>query len=105
MIKFRRKELLAQWRSLSLKVKLGVGLVILANLLIASLVVIPFLDVDLKTKAIVSTIIFVVGEICFYAGLFLLGKEIVAKYRKFYSLSYWRNRKNNADADKEKEQA
>lgn len=105
MIKIRREELLAQWSNLAFKVKMGVVLVIVANLLIGSLVVVPFLDVDLKTKAIVSTIIFVVGEICFYAGLFLLGKEIVAKYRKFFSIAYWRNRNNKTDTDKEKDQA
>ena len=105
MIKLNATVLLDHWRSLSSKAKLGAFLVIVANILIGSLVAVPFLDLDLKTKAIISTVIFVIGEICFYAGLFLLGKEIVAKYRKYFSLSYWRNRKKNADADKEKERA
>lgn len=105
MIKLNATDLLAQWRSLSSKAKLGALLVIVANILIGSLVVVPFLDVDLKTKAIISTVVFVIGEVCFYAGLYLLGKEIVTKYRKFFSISYWRNRKTTVDAEKEKEQA
>lgn len=97
MMKLNAANLLEQWRNLSAKAKLGALLVVLSNILIGSLVIVPFLDADLKTKAIISTLLFVVGEVCFYVGAFLLGKEFVEKYRKYFSISYWRNRKANGE--------
>lgn len=62
-----------------------------------AILLVPFLEVDLPTKGLASVVLFVIGEILFYSGLFLLGKEMVSKYRKYFNPMYWLNRKNKQD--------
>jgi len=71
------------------KFKTGIILIILACLLFLSIPGVPFLDVNAKTKIIISTILFVLGEITFWVGGFLLGKELFNKYKAYLNPKNW----------------
>lgn len=75
------------------KFKTGVILIILSTLLFASLLVVPFLDIAGKTKITISTIAVVFGEITFWTGGILLGKELFNKYKSYFNPLNWFKKK------------
>ena len=77
----------------NLKFKLGIIIIVVSVLLFLSLPVIPFLPIESKTKITISTIVFIVAEITFYGGGFLLGKELFTKYKSYLNPKKWFKRK------------
>jgi membrane protein DedA with SNARE-associated domain len=71
------------------KFKTGIFLIILSTLLFTSLLLVPFLDVNSKTKITISTVAIVLGEITFWSGGILLGKEIFNKYKSYFNPLNW----------------
>ena len=57
--------------------------------LFLSLPVIPFLDWETKTKVATSTVLLVAGEVLFWSGGILVGKELVTKYKSFLNPRNW----------------
>lgn len=83
------------WRNWSFRIKLGIVLIILANLFMVSILLVPFLEVSLATKGSVSLTLFVIAEVLFYTGLFFVGKEMVQKYQKYLNPLKWFKKKDN----------
>lgn len=75
------------------KFKTGIALIVISTLLFTSLLAVPFLDADGKTKITITTIIIVLGEITFWAGGFFLGKELLSKYKSFLNPMKWFKKK------------
>lgn len=75
------------------KFKTGVILIILSTLLFTSLLVVPFLDITGKTKITITTIVIVLGEISFWTGGILLGKELFNKYKSYFNPINWFKKK------------
>lgn len=73
----------------SRKFKAGIGLIIISTLLFLSLIGVPFLDVTGKTKITISTIAVILGEITFWVGGILLGKELFNKYKSYLNPLNW----------------
>jgi membrane protein DedA with SNARE-associated domain len=71
------------------KFKTGIFLIILSTLFFTSLLAVPFLDVTGKTKITVSTIAVILGEITFWVGGILLGKELLTKYKSYLNPKNW----------------
>jgi hypothetical protein len=71
------------------KFRLGLSLIILSIILFLSLPIIPFLNIENTVKIKVSTVIFVIAEITFYTGGFLVGKEILSKYKSYLNPKNW----------------
>lgn len=71
------------------KRNIGIGLIVLSTIFYCLIFVVPFLPITLKTKVIVSSSFAVIGEITFWIGGFILGKEIVRKYRKKLNPANW----------------
>lgn len=69
--------------------KIAVGLVLLSFILYMLLPVVPFLPADLKIKAAITAGMMGASEIVFWIGGFILGKDIVAKYRKAFNPRNW----------------
>ena len=78
------------------KFKTGLSLIILSTLLFLSLLVIPFLNMEGAVKIKLSTVAFVLGEITFWAGGILLGKELFSKYKSFFNPMNWFRKKAGA---------
>jgi len=66
---------------------------VVSVLLFLSLPVIPFLAIEHKTKITISTVVFIVAEITFYGGGFLVGKELFSKYKSYLNPKNWFNKK------------
>ncbi|MDO9256922.1 MAG: transporter suffix domain-containing protein [Bacteroidales bacterium] len=75
------------------KFKTGIFLIILSTLLFTSLLAVPFLDVAGKTKITISTIAVILGEITFWVGGILLGKELFNKYKSYLNPMNWFKKK------------
>lgn len=71
------------------QIKLGIILILLSGVAFAVMLVIPFLDLENKTKVIGSTTSLIVMEVLFYTGGFLLGKELFKKYKSKLNPLKW----------------
>jgi len=75
------------------KIKTGVGLIIISIPLFLFLPAIPFLTIDSSVKIKLSTVIFIVAEITFWAGGLMVGKELFAKYKTYFNPKTWFKKK------------
>jgi len=71
------------------KLRVGIFLMIVSVPLFLVLPVMPFLDLDGKTKITLSTIFLISGEVLFWAGGLLVGKELFTKYRSYFNPKTW----------------
>ncbi len=55
----------------------GFGFIGLAGVLSIAFVVVPFLDLSWGALAGAMGVLFVAGEVCFFVGVLLLGKDVV----------------------------
>jgi|LDZR01.1.fsa_nt_gi uncharacterized membrane protein YdbT with pleckstrin-like domain len=69
--------------------KIGIALVILSCVFYGALLLVPFTPYTVSIKAIISSILVILGEVSFWLGGFMLGREIVMKYRKYLNPLYW----------------
>ena len=75
------------------KLKLGIFLMVLSAPVFLSLLIVPFLNVDNKSKISISTIIIIIGEITFWSGGLLVGKELFSKYKSYFNPKNWFKKK------------
>jgi len=78
------------------KFKTGISLIILSTLLFLSLLAVPFIHVEGKAKITITTITIIIGEITFWVGGILLGKELFNKYKAYLNPKNWFKKKNTA---------
>lgn len=71
------------------KIKVGIILVIISLVVYAFLLVIPFLPVENSFKIAVGAVCMVLGEILFWFGGFLIGKELFKKYKSKLNPKNW----------------
>ncbi|MED2983807.1 transporter suffix domain-containing protein [Bacillus thuringiensis] len=72
--------------------KVGIGLLIIYVLLWGSALIIPFTSLSTQVKTIVIPGCIVIGEILFLIGAVFVGKEVVAKYKKYLNPKNWRRK-------------
>jgi hypothetical protein len=87
------------------KFKTGIFLIILSTLLFSSLLAVPFLEANGKTKIWVTTVVIVLGEITFWVGGFLLGKELLQKYKSYLNPMNWFKKRTIPAKDNDPETA
>jgi len=71
------------------KFKLGIVLLIVCVIAFLSIPAVPFLALENSTKITLSTVFFVIGEISFWVGGILLGKELFTKYKSYMNPKNW----------------
>ena len=81
------------------KLRLGIFLMILSVILFLSLLVVPFLAIENKTKITASTVIFILAEITFWSGGLLVGKELFSKYKSYLNPKNWFVKKNEENEE------
>ncbi|MYL33666.1 transporter suffix domain-containing protein [Pontibacillus yanchengensis] len=75
--------------------KLGIFLIIISVLTwILSPVLIPFLPLTNGVKAISITTTLVIGEVIFWIGTLMVGKEVANKIRKSFNPKNWKKKKS-----------
>ncbi|NOU58526.1 transporter suffix domain-containing protein [Marinifilum caeruleilacunae] len=76
------------------QIKLGIILMIACIPFFLILPVIPFLELEAKTKITLSTISLVIGEVLFWGGGILVGKELFVKYKSYFNPKNWFRKKD-----------
>ena len=82
----------------NLTARVGIFLIILCIPFFLFIPVIPFLEMEAKTKITLSTISLIIGEVLFWSGGILVGKELFRKYKSYFNPKNWFKK-----ADKNKE--
>ncbi|WP_161520116.1 MULTISPECIES: transporter suffix domain-containing protein [Bacillus] len=80
--------------------KIGIGLLIIYVLLWGSALIIPFTSLSTQVKTVVIPGCIVIGEILFLIGAVFVGKEVVAKYKKYLNPKNWRRKGEREKYDK-----
>jgi len=75
--------------------KWGIVLLIICVLAFLAIPVIPFLSIGNGAKVTISAILFVIGEVTFWAGALLLGKELLSKYTSRLNPKNWFKRNSD----------
>ncbi len=71
------------------KTKLGITLMIACIPAFLAIPALPFLDMDAETKIKLGTILLIIGEVLFWSGGLLVGKELFTKYKSYFNPKKW----------------
>lgn len=82
------------------KFKLGIVLLIVCIPLFLAIPLVPFLAISGTAKITVTTILLVIGEMTFWTGGLLLGKELLSKYKAYMNPKNWFKKKSGAEENK-----
>jgi hypothetical protein len=77
--------------------KVGVICVVLSFVFYGAILLVPFLPYPSSNKVAISSGLVVLGEASFWIGGFILGKELIAKYRRYLSPWLWLKKSPTAD--------
>jgi hypothetical protein len=75
------------------KFKLGIVLLIISVVIFLTLFAMPFVAMETKLKIAISTALIISGEIMFWGGTILVGKEMWNKYKSYIKSGEWLNKK------------
>ncbi len=67
----------------------GIVLISVSILLFLGIFVISFLEIPLAKKGMIVSALFISGEITWWLGVVLLGKQVYAKYKKHFNPANW----------------
>jgi len=85
----------------TIKFKIGIILIMLSVVFFLSIPVIPFLDMEKGIKITISTVLLVLGELTFWSGGLLLGKELFTKYKAYLNPKNWKSGDTEKTTDKD----
>jgi hypothetical protein len=74
----------------STKIKIGIIVILISFVPFLLIPVVPFLNLENSVKIAVSTGLLIAGEILFWSGGLLLGKELFAKYKSLLNPKNWK---------------
>ncbi len=83
------------------KQKLAWAMVASSFVLYASLFLIPFLSWGARPKLVLFGVLFVASEVTFWAGGWILGKEVFQRYKAYFNPFLWwkRPQKHEGETD------
>ncbi len=81
------------------KLTLGLALIFLSAPIFGFLLLIPFLEVEGKEKIQLSTITLIIGEVVFWSGGLVVGKEMFSKYKSYMNPRNWFKKKSEMKED------
>lgn len=70
-------------------VRLGIALVVISTLLYGGLLLLPFLAISTAAKLAVTPMLILFGEVTFWVGGAMLGREVVARYKRYLNPCNW----------------
>ncbi len=77
------------------KFKSGITLIIISIFFFIFLPIIPFLELSNRTKITLSSVVFILAEVLFYLGGFLVGKELIIRYKSYLHPKNWFRKNKN----------
>lgn len=91
------------FKKYNLKTRIGIILILISIVFFLFLPVIPLLDIEGGLKVTLGTIFFILAEVLFYSGGFLVGKELFSKYKKYMNPKNWFAKKKVEEEIKDSE--
>ena len=76
-----------------LRFRLGIVLISISVVVFLTLFALPFVSMDAKLKITLGTIFSVIGEVLFWLGTILIGKEVYKKFMAMLKSGQWLKRK------------
>ena len=73
---------------------IAIILILLSGLFFGLIFVVPFFPVSLATKGVLVTICIISGEVSWWAGVAVAGKQVITKYKRYLNPLNWFRRKN-----------
>lgn len=86
------------------KIRLGIILMIACIPFFLIIPVFPFLELENATKVGLSTASLIIGEVLFWGGGLLVGKELFVKYKSYFNPKNWFSKKKAIEIEKGKEE-
>jgi hypothetical protein len=83
----------AKMEKKSWKFKLGIVLILISVAAFLILFAMPFISMTTKYKIGISTVLIITGEIAFWVGTVLIGKEVWNKYKSYIKSGEWLKKK------------
>ncbi|MBI3173639.1 MAG: SDR family NAD(P)-dependent oxidoreductase [Chloroflexi bacterium] len=68
---------------------IGVALVVISTILYGGLLALPFLSISTAAKLTATPLLILFGEVTFWVGGAMLGKEVVARYKQYLNPCNW----------------
>ncbi len=85
-----------------LKFRLGIILISISVAFFLIIFALPFVSMDIKVKGVLITTLVIVGEVSFWVGTLLIGKEVYKKFMAKLKSGEWLGKKKE-DEKKEDE--
>ena len=79
------------------KIRLGIFLIIFCIPFFLFIPIVPFLEMEDDLKITISTGCLVIGEVLFWSGGLLVGKELFTKYKSYFNPKTWFNKSDSND--------
>ena len=80
---------------------IAIILIILSCIAFGLIFVVPFLSLTVAAKGIFVTALVVIMEVAWWAGIAIVGKQVITKYKKFLDPRNWfsheKDRKNDTE--------
>ena len=75
------------------KLKIGITLISVSVAFFLIIFALPFVSMDLKVKIALTSILVVVGEVSFWVGTILIGKDVYLKFKEKLKSGEWLEKK------------
>ena len=83
-----------------LKFRLGIILISVSVAFFLIIFALPFITMNLKFKVALTTTLIIVGEVSFWVGTLLIGKEVYKKFMAKLKSGEWLEKKKEDDIEK-----
>jgi hypothetical protein len=83
----------------TLKFRLGIGMISLSVVAFLTLFAIPFLSVTVRMKLALTPVLLIAGEVLFWGGILLIGKDVYLKFKEKLQSGSWLSKKDSKPAD------
>jgi hypothetical protein len=87
-------KILKNLKNEKLLTAIAISLILLSGLFFGMIFVIPFFPLSLTTKGVLVTASIISGEIAWWVGVAIAGKQVITKYRHYLNPRNWFRRKN-----------
>jgi hypothetical protein len=83
-----------------LKFRLGIILISVSVAFFLIIFALPFIPMNLNVKVALTTTLIIVGEVSFWVGTLLIGKEVYKKFMAKLKSGEWLEKKKEDEIDK-----
>jgi hypothetical protein len=79
------------------KFRFGIVVILISIAVFFVLFAIPFLSISVKTKLALTPALLVAGEVLFWLGIVLIGKDVYLKFKAALKSGEWLSKKGESD--------